>query len=150
MELFVQMKSYRESDDKAISPLSGPLHLYRDWKCELTASSLWHWPCTCQTGTLLRTEYSGPCGLVPHEPDMTAATWALILFSIRAGISLHRGIFLADHLSAERHSQTFFLFFWPCCMACGILVSQPGIEPGPSGMRAWSPTTAESPQLISI
>ena len=121
MEPFVQMKSYGESDDKAVSPLPGPLHLCRDWKCELTTSSLWHWLCTCQTGTLLRTAHSGPCGLAPREPDVAAATPALILSSIRAGISLHGGIFLADHLSAEGHSQTFFLFFWPCYMACGIL-----------------------------
>ena len=25
----------------------------------------------------------------------------------------------------------FRVFFWPCCMACGILVPQPGIEPRP-------------------
>ena len=23
----------------------------------------------------------------------------------------------------------FFFFFWPCCMACGILVSEPGMDP---------------------
>ena len=23
------------------------------------------------------------------------------------------------------------IIFWPCCMACGILVPRPGIEPGP-------------------
>ena len=29
--------------------------------------------------------------------------------------------------------------FWPPHMACGILVAQPGIEPRPSAVRAWSP-----------
>lgn len=33
----------------------------------------------------------------------------------------------------------FFLFFF-CPMACGILVSRPGIEPGPLVMRAGSPS----------
>ena len=31
-----------------------------------------------------------------------------------------------------------FSFFWPCHMACGILVPQPGIEPRPSKVRAQS------------
>ena len=34
----------------------------------------------------------------------------------------------------------YFLFiFWPCHASCGILVPQPGIEPGPSAMKVQSP-----------
>ena len=33
----------------------------------------------------------------------------------------------------------FFYFFWPCLAVCGILVPQPGIEPGPTAMKALSP-----------
>ena len=37
----------------------------------------------------------------------------------------------------------FFLFvcffFWLCCMACGILVPQPGIKPRPMAVKALSP-----------
>ena len=33
----------------------------------------------------------------------------------------------------------FVCLFWPCHMACGILVPQPGIEPRPSAVRARSP-----------
>ena len=49
---------------------------------------------------------------------------------------------------------TFFFFavclfvFWPCHMACKILVPWPGIEPGPSTVSVWSPihwTTREFP-----
>ena len=29
--------------------------------------------------------------------------------------------------------------FWPCCMVCGVLVAQPGIEPRPSAVREWIP-----------
>ena len=29
-------------------------------------------------------------------------------------------------------------FLWPCHMACGILVPQPGIEPGAPALEAWS------------
>ena len=29
--------------------------------------------------------------------------------------------------------------FWPHCAACGILVPQPGIEPVPPAVEAWSP-----------
>ena len=32
-----------------------------------------------------------------------------------------------------------FLFFWLHCAACGILVPRPGIEPGPSAVKARSP-----------
>ena len=30
-------------------------------------------------------------------------------------------------------------FVWPSCTACGILIPPPGIEPGPSAVRAQSP-----------
>ena len=30
--------------------------------------------------------------------------------------------------------------FWPCQVACGILDPQPRVEPGPSAVKAWSPT----------
>ena len=32
----------------------------------------------------------------------------------------------------------FFFCFWLCQEACGILIPWPGIEPGPSTMKAWS------------
>ena len=32
----------------------------------------------------------------------------------------------------------FFFFFWPRCVACGILVPQPGIEPTPLVLEVWS------------
>ena len=47
----------------------------------------------------------------------------------------------------------YLLFiFWLCCRACRILVPQPGIEPGPSAMKAWSPnhwTSREFPLWLS-
>ena len=44
-----------------------------------------------------------------------------------------------------------YLFFWPHCAVCGILVPQPGIEPGPSAVKAQSCdhwTTMEFPTLL--
>ena len=41
-----------------------------------------------------------------------------------------------------------FGFFWPCLLACRILVPQSGIEPGPRAVKAQSPnhwTTREFP-----
>ena len=32
-----------------------------------------------------------------------------------------------------------FYFLWPCCVACGILVHRPGIEPGPLAVKTWTP-----------
>ena len=45
-----------------------------------------------------------------------------------------------------------FLIFWPCCVACGILVPQPGTEPVPpvlggKGLNPW--TTMKVPCLLS-
>ena len=45
----------------------------------------------------------------------------------------------------------FSFIFWSCHVACRILVSLPGIEPGPSAVKAWSPnhwTTREFPKSI--
>ena len=41
--------------------------------------------------------------------------------------------------------------FWPCSVACGILVPRPGIEPGPSAVKAQSPnhwTAREFPKYF--
>ena len=46
-----------------------------------------------------------------------------------------------------------YLFFWPCRMACGISVPQPGIKPGPSAVRARSPnhwTAREFPYILKL
>ena len=43
----------------------------------------------------------------------------------------------------------YLFIFLSCLMAYGILVPQPGIEPGPSAVRAWIPnhlTSAEFPR----
>ena len=48
--------------------------------------------------------------------------------------------------------QVFFSF-WPRCVACGILIPQPGIKPAPSAVNAWSPnhsTTREFPKYFFL
>ena len=35
-------------------------------------------------------------------------------------------------------SFLFFFLFWPCQMACGILVLRPGIDTPPAAVKAWS------------
>ena len=35
--------------------------------------------------------------------------------------------------------QNGFFLFWPHCMACGIFVPWPGVEPGPSAVTTWNP-----------
>ena len=47
----------------------------------------------------------------------------------------------------------FFFFFWPCPMACRILVPRSGIEPKPSAVKAQSPnhwTAREFPRLLHV
>ena len=51
---------------------------------------------------------------------------------------------------AEVFFVCLFVCFGLCHMACGILVPRPGIEPGPSAVRVWSPnhwTAREVPRL---
>ena len=51
--------------------------------------------------------------------------------------------------------KLFFYFFkiWLCCVACGILVPWPGIEPAPSAVKVRSPnhwTSREVPPVSSF
>ena len=51
------------------------------------------------------------------------------------------------------HALCVTLFFNQCHLACGILVPRPGIEPGPSAVKTWSPnhwTTREFPLFLSF
>ena len=43
-----------------------------------------------------------------------------------------------------------FFFFWPHCVPCGILVSQPGIEPTPSAVKARSPNHWTAREFLEI
>ena len=47
----------------------------------------------------------------------------------------------------------FFFFFWICCVACRILVPQPGIKPEPPAVEVLSPnrwTSREFPQIFNL
>ena len=49
---------------------------------------------------------------------------------------------VSDRATPRRLPTTwyhFFFFFWLHHAACGILIPQPGVEPGPSAVRARSP-----------
>ena len=53
-------------------------------------------------------------------------------------------------LSQLNFNILFYLFIWPYHAACGILVPQPGIEPGPLTVKTRSPnhwTTREFPSI---
>ena len=49
---------------------------------------------------------------------------------VSCGEALHRP------LKGGVYFVLFLIYFWPCCMACRILVPCPGIEPGPLAVRA--------------
>ena len=57
-----------------------------------------------------------------------------------------------DLLGTRPRAKYFFknyFIFWPCHMACGILVPQPGIKPAPPAVGVRSPncwTTREVPK----
>ena len=70
-----------------------------------------------------------------------------------AGMGLGKAA-LEDFWKDELGFLFFFLnekkFFWPHYMACGILISLPGIEPVPLAFEGWSLnhwTTKEVPEL---
>ena len=62
----------------------------------------------------------------------------LFIFSFNFG---HVANFLIVLNTQRLNHVGFFLFvFWLCYIACRILVPGPGIEPGPSALRACSPS----------
>ena len=44
---------------------------------------------------------------------------------------------------------SFFFFFWPYCVVCGILVPWPGIEPGPLAMKVLTPNHWITREVLS-
>ena len=87
-------------------------------------------------------------------------TWVKLVFGERSqnsverdwlGVGAVKGVLWIVRKCFTAGSQRWFSFslFWPLCEACGILVPWPGIKPGPSAVRAWSPshwTVREFPQ----
>ena len=53
---------------------------------------------------------------------------------VSCGEALHRP------LKGGVYFVLFLIYFWPCCMACRILVPCPGIEPGPLALGGQSLT----------
>lgn len=47
--------------------------------------------------------------------------------------------FLLFENPSDVSDVSFFFFFLPCCIVCGILVPQPGLEPTPLAVRVWRP-----------
>ena len=65
-------------------------------------------------------------------------TCTLNLMSLHVRILRRKGQFL-ESLTFFFFSFSVVLFFWPCHVACGILVPQPGIELMSPAVEAWSP-----------
>ena len=62
-------------------------------------------------------------------------------------------ILLLNHFYSTLHIQPTIYSFRSCRMACGILVPQPGLEPGPSAVTIWSPnhwTARELPEELVL
>ena len=56
-------------------------------------------------------------------------------------------------LLPPRTSISFFLFFWLCRLACGILAPGPGIEPAPLAVKPQSPNhwaAKECPETLFL
>ena len=53
----------------------------------------------------------------------------------------------------DKINLSLFFFFWPHLASCGMLVPQPGIEPGATAVKAPSTnhwTTREFPKFIIV
>ena len=60
---------------------------------------------------------------------------------------------LSLHLKSFYKLFLFDYIFWPCYVACGILVPQPGLEPGAPPMEVQSLkhwTTREIPNIFLL
>ena len=59
-----------------------------------------------------------------------------------------RGVFWGFYKKPIIYIQ--FFLFWPRPTACGILVPQPGIEPGPMAVKAPSPNDWTARELLNL
>ena len=71
--------------------------------------------------------------------------WRVMTYNIVMVSAIHQhesamGMHMSPPSWTPSHYYLFIYFFtfWPCCMACGILVPQPGIEPTSLALGAWS------------
>ena len=79
-----------------------------------------------------------------HWTTKEVSLYLFIDFSSKESTSLWNWCLSVDCFSLPYFCIVLFYFltffiFWPCHVVCGILVPQPGIEPGSLAMKAWSP-----------
>ena len=80
----------------------------------------------------------------PSDPAMAS-------ISLRDAKGTHK-VHDSPHCTRVAAASMLFLFFWPHCIVCGILVPGPGIEPMPLAVTAWSPnhwTAREFPLFLN-
>ena len=69
-------------------------------------------------------------------------SWRMMTYNIVMVSAIHQHeSAMGTHMSPPSWTPShyyFFFTFWPCCVACGILVPQPGIEPTSLALGAWS------------
>ena len=75
---------------------------------------------------------------LPHGPFCSVGAWDPAQVFQGTGWKLHPPHFF------------LFFFFWPHCVACGILVPQPGIKPVPLQWKAPSPFMTQPRKSRSI
>ena len=62
-------------------------------------------------------------------------------------------VVIHQHMYSIFVALNFFFLIWPRHVAFGILVPRPGIEPGPSAVKVWSPnhwTAREVPVALKF
>ena len=101
--------------------------------------------------------------LPPHHVYSSSALVSMRphVQSCRNDFLLNSCVFAGQHRNWERWrvdmclweallDPIFFLMFWPCSMACGMLVPQPGFEPLPSAVEAQSLNHWSTKEVASL
>ena len=77
------------------------------------------------------------------------STWIAYVFWSLGEKDLYRKETVSSKTWDQREREVSYLFIWLHCVACGILVPQPGIEPRAMAVKALTPnhwTTREFPE----
>ena len=56
--------------------------------------------------------------------------------------------FFASFSVLYQYIYIYFFIFWPCRVACGILVPRAGMEPGPSAVKVQSPNYCTTREFL--
>ena len=118
-------------------------HVSRVWLCATPQMAVYQAPPSL--GFSRQEHWSGlPFPSPVHESEKWKWSCSVVSDSLRPhGLQPTRLLcswdFPGKSTGVGCHCLSLYLFIWPHCVACKILVSQPGIQPSPPAVEAQSP-----------